>query len=164
MATLPEWLQWTQALTPPIVSAVVIFVAWRQWVTARQKLVLDLFDRRLEVFRRLREAVNAIADGSGDVNQHYRAILDAKIESQFLFGEDIVKRIVAIDKLAWNQKVLLGMRSDVAVDPETRLQLIHEAALNAGRDVLQMVDLTGELGVALRGYLSMRTRVWNWPL
>lgn len=40
-----------QAGTTFAVGLAVAYIAWRQWKTAREKLALDLFDKRFEVYR-----------------------------------------------------------------------------------------------------------------
>jgi hypothetical protein len=40
------------------IAAIVACIALLQWITARQKVVLDLFDKRFEVYEDLREAIN----------------------------------------------------------------------------------------------------------
>ncbi|MGY2442454.1 hypothetical protein [Pseudomonas sp. SDO52101_S400] len=55
------WLQYLAALLTPLVAALGILIAFNQWKTARMKLKLDLFDKRVAVYetvqRVVREAV-----------------------------------------------------------------------------------------------------------
>lgn len=55
------WLQYLAALLTPLVAALGIWIAFNQWKTARMKLKLDLFDKRVVVYetvqRVVREAV-----------------------------------------------------------------------------------------------------------
>jgi hypothetical protein len=52
---LPEWVEYVKALGTPvaavIAAAITATIAYRQWVTARNKLKLDLFDKRMEIYR-----------------------------------------------------------------------------------------------------------------
>lgn len=52
---LPEWVEYVKALGTPvaalIAAAITSLIAYRQWVTARNKLKLDLFDKRMEIYR-----------------------------------------------------------------------------------------------------------------
>ncbi|MDH4458704.1 MAG: hypothetical protein QE272_08395 [Nevskia sp.] len=70
---LPRWVQITEAIAPPIIALVAAAIAgaisYRQWRTAKDKLKLDLFDRRLAMYHaaiRLIQTVEVGADGSED--------------------------------------------------------------------------------------------------
>jgi hypothetical protein len=51
------WLQYLTALLTPLVAALGIWIAFNQWKTARMKLKLDLFDKRLAVYEVVQTAV-----------------------------------------------------------------------------------------------------------
>jgi hypothetical protein len=55
----PVWLTIISALGAPIIALLVggfgVFIARRQWLTAQNRLKLDLFDRRLPVYEQTRE-------------------------------------------------------------------------------------------------------------
>ncbi|MFJ2712199.1 hypothetical protein ACIOZM_15100 [Pseudomonas sp. NPDC087346] len=44
------WPQYLTALLTPLVAALGIWIAFNQWKTARMKLKLDLFDKRVAVY------------------------------------------------------------------------------------------------------------------
>ena len=52
---LPLWVEYIKALGTPTVALVAAciagIIAHRQWVTSRNKLKLDFFDRRIEIYR-----------------------------------------------------------------------------------------------------------------
>ena len=54
------WLSIAQAVGPTIVAVIVAYVAIRQWLTARNKLKLDLFDKRLAIYTAGFGTINAI--------------------------------------------------------------------------------------------------------
>lgn len=54
MNALPLWIQVLQALLTPAIAVAVSVIAFMQWRTAHQKVVLDLFDRRLAVYEETR--------------------------------------------------------------------------------------------------------------
>lgn len=64
----PHWTAYSQALLIPIVTVLGLLIAWRQWRTARNKLKLDLFDRRFAVYDTARTFLGSIAT-SGKVHE-----------------------------------------------------------------------------------------------
>ncbi|KRB61385.1 hypothetical protein ASE04_21200 [Rhizobium sp. Root708] len=86
---MPAWIQVFQALLTPVVAVAVAVIAFLQWRTAHQKVVLDLFEKRLSVFTQAREAVHRVMiDGKADHVAH-REILEALDGSTFIFGSDV---------------------------------------------------------------------------
>src|SRR5580704_12930062 len=59
-------VQWIIAAATATFVAVVAFLQWR---TAQHKAVLDLFERRLAIYKVVREAVGTMASNSNDFNQ-----------------------------------------------------------------------------------------------
>ena len=92
-AQLPYWVQILQALGPMAVALVVglaaAALAYGQWKTARDKLRLDLFERRMEVYLLIDEfRVRALKNGA--VNHDDIGILHrAEERAKFLFGSDV---------------------------------------------------------------------------
>lgn len=106
-------------LSPPIIAAmisglialitvgVVAFIAWRQWRTARDKLAIDLFDRRHAVWQRgsaaytqaLRELFLEREDGQGSLlpSPGLAEFGRAKEQAYFLFGVEVVKHWTVVE-------------------------------------------------------------------
>lgn len=72
-----------------LLAALAVTIATMQWRVARQKFVLDLFDRRFKAYNDVLGAVRPIlAAGNAEHNQ----IVDLQIAvqgSKFLFGSDV---------------------------------------------------------------------------
>lgn len=84
----------SSALLTPIIAATVAWIAWQQWKTARSKLRLDLFDRRMAIYRDAAAALALITrDGSARKNEAFQRMLAAWQESQFLFGREVVQHL-----------------------------------------------------------------------
>lgn len=91
MTQLPLWLQVMQALLTPAIALAVGVIAFMQWRTAHQKVVLDLFERRMAVYLKLKKSMSLI-NTSGKVSEaSERLLLDVRNEAEFLFGPDIVE-------------------------------------------------------------------------
>ena len=84
-----------------IIAAVGAFIAYFQWRTAHQRVVLELFDRRLAVFRKLEESAKGILDGVSrkDLEAPFWSYIEAESNARFLFGEEV---ITALSRLRAN--------------------------------------------------------------
>lgn len=64
-AELPLWVEYVKALGAPIVAliaaAIAAGIAYRQWSTARNKLKLDLFEKRMEVYKAAVDLIKEMA-------------------------------------------------------------------------------------------------------
>lgn len=88
---MPIWVQYLQALLTPTIALAVGFIAYRQWRTAHGKIVLDLFEKRLAVFQKVRQAI-AVTNTTGKTSREAEVdLLEAINASEFLFGNDVRK-------------------------------------------------------------------------
>jgi hypothetical protein len=108
---LPFWVQLLQALSVPTLAAFGIYIALRQWLTARERLKLDLFDRRLAAYGRLRDAT-APVNASGKVrNEDIDAFGRARQDMQFLFDKELEQGVSEIHKAMGDKHVV-----DIQID------------------------------------------------
>jgi len=85
-----------RALLAPVIAGVVAYIAWQQHKTNRDKLRLDLYDKRLKVFHSLMNLLGFIAR-DGDCSHSRLGQYCAEIgESRFLFAEDITNYLEEI--------------------------------------------------------------------
>lgn len=78
------------ALLTPTIALAVAWVSFQQWKTARDKLNLDLFDKRYVVYRGATDAIRTVTrDGGCKNNEAFGLMLAAWSESQFLFGPEV---------------------------------------------------------------------------
>ncbi len=86
---LPIWAQYLDALAVPAIAIFGGYIAYRQWLTSHERVKLDLFDRRMAAYQRLREAVAPI-NASGKVkNVDSDNFARAMNEMRFLFDKDM---------------------------------------------------------------------------
>lgn len=79
--------QTTQAFATVSIAILAVVIAFMQWWTARQKLVLDLFDKRFQVFLDARRIASEVIQ-LGKAQQP-GAINEVIARSRFLFGDDV---------------------------------------------------------------------------
>lgn len=97
-----------------IISGLVLIVAFMQWRTGHQKVVLDLFDRRIAVYNKAQDFYLAIVrhgihQEPVDVGKfHY-----VRNEAAFLFGAEIKKVLEEFHVAIINMSTHATMAKDV---------------------------------------------------
>jgi hypothetical protein len=107
--TLDQIMELLKALLTPLIAIIATYIAWQQWQTNKSKLVLDRYDRRLEVYEEVRKILSIImrdARASYDDLLKFRAAVS---EADFLFGPEIPAYIDEIYKRGvkleyWNKQ------------------------------------------------------------
>lgn len=89
MSAVPAWIQVLQALLTPAIAIAVGVIGFLQWRTAHQKVVLELFDKRLAILTTARSAAMTVLKTKNFEEARPHAV-DAAIRSRFLFGKDVV--------------------------------------------------------------------------
>lgn len=98
MNDMPSWVQVLQALLTPAIAAAVAVIGFLQWRTAHQKVILDLFERRLKVYEDVNWGVGEVLTASGNLvtaNAAFR-LRNAKSEAKFLYGDEVIAEIERI--------------------------------------------------------------------
>jgi len=75
-------------LVTAFIAAVVAVIALLQWKTAREKVLLDLFDKRFAVYDELRSVVGRHITGGIDQTAYFQ-FARAASRAQFLFGPEV---------------------------------------------------------------------------
>jgi hypothetical protein len=93
----------SSGLLTPLIAVIAVYIAWQQWRTARQKLRMDLFDKRYASFERILSATNTASakimechdtlEASSSLIECWRASREAHL----LFGDptvdDLIRRL-----------------------------------------------------------------------
>ena len=83
-------------LFTPTIASVAVYIAWQQWQTNRQKLTIDLYDRRLRVYKEIKRFLSKIAVDAAISAQELLEFYSSVSESHFLFGVEIPEYIEEI--------------------------------------------------------------------
>lgn len=101
-------LDFVKAVPPILIAGIVGWVAFQQWRTAKDKLALDLFDRRFAAHRAITASMKSWS------NEPYRVVenvvfkppsehsiqLNREVaEARFLFGDDVREQLKVVVKL-----------------------------------------------------------------
>jgi hypothetical protein len=119
------WAQWVQASATIVatigIAATAAYIGFRQWRTAHEKVMLDLFDRRMNVYIEISHVIANImrsAHVDRDVIRDYR-FATARIE--FLFGDEVVSlcndMAQVLNRLDYDRKMLAP---DCPIDDKTK--------------------------------------------
>jgi hypothetical protein len=77
-----------QALSVLVIGGIGAYIAWRQWRTAHDRLKLDLFDRRLAAYQRLKDATSPITASGKVTNEDTDRFARAMYDMRFLFDKE----------------------------------------------------------------------------
>jgi hypothetical protein len=80
-----------------LVALLVAIISILNYLSTREKIAIDLFDRRLKVF----EEAEAAASGlllNGEQQAQIRGMTNAMVYSRFLFGEDVENYLDSLRK------------------------------------------------------------------
>jgi uncharacterized protein YhaN len=77
-----------QALSVLVIGGIGAYIAWRQWRTAHDRLKLDLFDRRLAAYQRLKDATTPINASGKVTNEDADRFAQAMHDMRFLFDKE----------------------------------------------------------------------------
>jgi hypothetical protein len=81
-----------------VVAAVVAYVSWNQWRIARDRLRLDLFDKRYKVFDGARSMIGHVVTAGRLPMEVLHEYWAATTDRRFLFGDDVVAYLDDMDK------------------------------------------------------------------
>jgi hypothetical protein len=105
-----------------IVSIVVAGVQYAQWRTANQKVVIDLYDRRLKVYQQLEKAIGPVLR-EGEVSAAaFKEFMIGQADATFLFGEDVQEYLKSLRKCF---AALLGMTKEFIDNSPERAKLVE---------------------------------------
>jgi len=158
---LPEWLQYIQALGPLatiIAAGVAAWVTWKiqkrnnavqqaQAQTARNKLKLDLFDRRYDVYEAAKKLIFP-----GDYKfEELRELVLRAYKGEFLFDEQVFAWIDQAVRSASNYRITqTNLQSSHSFSDEQRSTLNTES----DAQIVLFKKLEGEIQEIFRPYLS----------
>jgi hypothetical protein len=156
-AAIPYWIQVLQALLTPAIAAIAVLIGIFQWRTAQQKVVLDLFDRRLAKYTALREVVARVMGSGAATNENSFQFLQALDGVEFLFGDDIVQPLQKISEAIGLLTVTGPERKDLPAGPEL------QALVKREREALKTVEsFYSTFHEHLKPYLRMHQKsVWR---
>ena len=140
-----------KASTPLVIGILAAYIAYQQWLTARHKLKMELFDRRFKVYQAARDLMDEMTiDASPDIELIKR--LDRLVpEAEFLFDlQDALFLKQVVD-------VAYKLRSNTR-DLDQAIRIGSQAPMlsNEDQQLLEAVQRLGAmLPIMFRRYLDL---------
>jgi hypothetical protein len=157
-SSIPYFVQLLQALATPAIALLALVIGVFQWRTAQQKVVLDLFDRRLEKYTAIREVVGRIIR-SGDPSQRdVTEFLRAMDGAEFLFGNDVTGYLEKIYDALCHMEELAIEKKTLSAGP----QLTDNLARGRAAFEIVMSFYKKHFTDLLRPYMRMHQKAPPW--
>jgi hypothetical protein len=123
-----------------MVGFAVAFIAWQQWQVARNKLRLDLFDRRYKVFDATRKFLAVIVRDATFLDSQLLEFYAGTSDAEFLFDADVVDYLAQVRKRAVDMRThqKLYERMPVGDERSRHVQAEHEQLLWIGEQITAM--------------------------
>jgi hypothetical protein len=136
--------------------AVVIGVFQRR--TGQQKVVLDLFDRRLAKYNAIRGVVGKVISSGAATNETIVEFLKASDGVEFLFGDEVAKHLNEIYTAIADLTVYGPECKELGPGPElTKMVGLERASLE------MVTSFYTKFPKALKPYMGMQHKAPSWP-
>ncbi len=113
-------------LSLPIIAIASVFIAWQQYSANREKLKLDLYDRRFKIYDLVVQSIYSAQFGLGDYEgDEYAELYTACNEAQFLLPENIYKLVEKSQKHIRLHRELLRRRKKLEGTPENSQKVLE---------------------------------------
>src|SRR5690348_5644615 len=87
--SIDEVLKISQGLLTPVIGIITTYIAWQQWQTNRNKLKLDRYERRLQVYKEVVRFISMGIQNATYDNDELMTFRPKVSEANFLFGEEV---------------------------------------------------------------------------
>lgn len=89
MINAPHWTAYLSALLTPTVAVLGAFIGYRQWRLAQNRLKLDLFERRLAIYRAAIDFLLSIAETGTIKTEHLYKFMASTSETKWIINESV---------------------------------------------------------------------------
>ena len=142
-------------LSLPIIAIASIFIAWQQYSANREKLRLELYDRRFKIYDIVVQSIYGTQFGLGGYDEGKFAELDTAFnEAQFLLPENIYKVVQRSQEHIRLHRELLRRREKLEDTPEGSTKRLEEiqTIIESSEPKLEklVIDVTEAFGQVLK--------------
>ncbi|EGR1171067.1 hypothetical protein CGJ07_21530 [Vibrio parahaemolyticus] len=135
-----------------LMALFLAYIAYQQLVTNRQKLKLDLYNKRFEVYTTTLKFYQELI-GDGVTSETHKDFIEKKEAAKFLFSEDasIYELLNELHEKSFKVKAFKGHREELESNPE----IFSKAAQESLEVVNWSVEAVKSLSGKLEKYLNM---------
>ncbi|WP_285310233.1 hypothetical protein [Stenotrophomonas maltophilia group sp. Smal32] len=129
------------ALFTPLI---VLYLTWRNWLTARHKIKVDLFDRRWALWREVERIYSETIEGRDFTRPLQLSAIHASWQAQYLFSDAAGKYLrdsFFADLSAWSEEMNGPLKPDQEADWTKR---VDELSDRLGNHPFRFHEVVGE--------------------
>jgi len=147
-----------QGLLTPLIALIAVGIAFAQWWTSRNRLKLDLFDRRWTIYEATRTMLAEIFAQARSSRESQRAYLQGIREAEWLFDETVAHYLT---KEFWKRIVELDAANSM-IEPTTQGSE-RQGAINKKWEIMQWMTEQDPIVDAMFGrFLQMDQSFIGW--
>jgi len=144
-----DLIDYFQALLTPVVAILGIYIAWRQWRTAQNRLKLDFFDRRWAVYEATRNLLGTVTRSGTATHENVRDFVVGTGPARWLFDDELADYLEKeIRQKAVNLMTLDDTLRQVT-EPAERQHYVREKGKNSVGLVEQYEQIDRKFGAFL---------------
>ena len=87
-----------------LISVLVFWVTYQQWLLARHRFRLDLFDRRYRIFEATRKFLSAVMSKADFDDAQFFEFAVAVLDAEFLFDKDVVSYLAEVKTRSFDMR------------------------------------------------------------
>lgn len=87
----PHWISYISVLPIPLVAIFGSYIAYQQWITAQNKLKLELFEKRLKIYNSATTYISSVITSGKATDQELRDLIVGTKEAKWLLSPEIAK-------------------------------------------------------------------------
>lgn len=115
---MTSWIPVLQALLTPTIGLIAAYMAWQQYRLARQKHDIDIFNRRMQVYKStVAYLVKCEKTHSISEDDFYQWVMDVA-DAEFLFGQEIKDLLSDIEGTSSEIVTIDRMNPPVPIDED----------------------------------------------
>jgi hypothetical protein len=154
---LPYWVPVFQALLTPAIAFLAAVIAFFQWTTARQRVVIDQFDRRMKFYTDCRDVLHRIiASPHATTDENGHDFKRASADAEFLFRDEVVKDCTMVEKAIFDLATYNAEIKEAPVGQECK-DLVAKSRI-AIDHIRKFYD--EDFRSLLRRYMRLTQRLW----
>jgi len=88
---MPFWLQIVLGIATPVIALMGVITAIQNWLTARDKLKLDLFEKRFAVYEVARNFIGSIVTSGKTKDDEMFKFLSGTREAKWILSAEVAK-------------------------------------------------------------------------